>query len=180
MNKYIKYSVVLFTSLFILAAGYIYHGINYTVMGIMGKEGISPEQIKLSFEPNEEFRYYLYYPDDGRGGIIALRKSSNGLGWSVYNRVVESETIESTDEGNWIKASLPTYSEDRLHTLDVYGGRVKLDSDQHLEFNSSGQKFRPTLTTTIGEYTYFFLSEPSILLEDSVQVKVVDRWTRTN
>ena len=136
---------------------------------------MSQEDIKLVFEPDHNFRYYLFDNDEEFGGIIVLQKPSSRLRWSVYDRVIGSEQIESIEEGEWTKTSLTTYSDDHLNTFSVYGGRVKLLSSQELVFDSSNQSFSPTLIKKMGNYTYFFLSEKSISLEDPVKIRVVNQ-----
>lgn len=129
----------------------------------------------MVFESDNHFRYYLFDNDQEFGGIIVLQKPSSRLTWSVYDRVIGSEQIESTEEGEWTKTSLTTYSDDQLHAFPVYGGRVKLLASQELVFDSFNQSFSPTLIKKMGNYTYFFLSEKSISLEDPVKIRIVNQ-----
>ncbi|PAD76253.1 hypothetical protein CHH67_12865 [Paenibacillus campinasensis] len=168
MKKYNTKFIITFVSItvvLVLLAVYFFR--TYTPEGILWKNGISSKEVMLISKENYQFHHYLYEKNGEIKGIITLQKKGWNL-WSLYNHAYQQK-IESTDI-EIIKASYPTYKDNHLEHIPVWGGVVILGDEDSFSIRIKNKEQVPNLTAKIDGKMYFFYSSPDLNDGDKIEV----------
>lgn len=168
MGKYKIKLIITFVSItvvFILLAVYFFR--TYTPEGIIWKNGISSKEVMLISKENNQFHHYLYEKNGKIIGIITLQRKGRDL-WSFYKQSYQ-QTIESSDI-EIIKAFYPTYKDNHLKQVPVWGGVVILGDADSFSIHIKNKKEAPNLTAKIDGKMYFFYSSSDLKDDDEIEV----------
>lgn len=170
----ISISLILICTVIGLCSIYFYS--KYIPSGILWRNEISSEEVKLELKENDRFHYYLYEKSGGAKGVITLRKKEGTKWWSLYRNEtgLYQQKIDSPDV-ELFRSTYPTYMDHHLRHIPVWGGVVHLGDYDSISIylnNKKHRKYLPNTTAKEDGKMYFFFSSPDNLDHEDIEVSI--------
>ncbi|WP_152393366.1 hypothetical protein [Paenibacillus guangzhouensis] len=143
--------------------------INLFPEGILLKNGIYQGDIKLIYNKDNNFRYYLYENNKGKQGVIALQK--NSLLWGVYYK---NEVF--VDKGNVriIKSIYPSVEKNNIVHKNIWGGiyysQTEIKSHSVIRIDQNIVKTLMIKNTPVK--SYFFIEDVNDLANNKTIITI--------
>ncbi|MGG6313667.1 hypothetical protein [Paenibacillus macerans] len=166
-----KWVIGLVALLIILGAVSILFYRNYTASGILWKNGISKNDIKLISTDNRYFHHYLYERNGELAGILTLQRRGESDFWSEYINE-KGLYINKNNSPNLdvIRSISPTVIDHNPVHLPIFGGVVTLGDEKTFSIRAKEEIRQPTVISKVKEKTYFFFAPTDMTMEDQIEV----------
>lgn len=142
--------------LILSGAGYFYY--YHTTSGVLRRNGISTNHIRMSME-NQWFRFYLYEKKRGETkelGILTLHKDTDSSSWRMYsNSSITEQGVQET-----IRTAYPIVRNGSLVSHFVWGGYVKeVRSPDVVSIQVNGTLMKPDYVKAGANGTVYFFHD---------------------
>ncbi|AJS60631.1 hypothetical protein [Paenibacillus sp. IHBB 10380] len=163
------YLGVLFTIILIGVLG-VLGFLNFIPSGIILKNGIYQSDVKLIYQKDDWFRYYLYDNNEGMMGVIVLQKRDNSILWSEYYK---NDVILNKGEIKILKSFYPTVENGFIIHKKIWGGIItsKLNNNRDLLIHVNNDIKKAKVFKIGPDKSYFFFEDENDLDIDKYKLK---------
>lgn len=144
--------------------------LNFIPTGIILKSGIYQSDVKLIYQKDDWFRYYLYENNESRMGIIVLQKRANSILWSEYYK---NEVTINKDKIKILKSFYPTVEDGTIIHKKIWGGIItsKLNDNRDLLIHVNNDIKKVNVFKIEADKSYFFFEDENDLDIDEFKLK---------